>query len=224
MKQKLSFILYAGDYDLIRGLTQVQKGNLLDAIFCHVRNEEPPDLDPETKMAYHFISRQLERDLEKWEATCEARSRAGKRSAEVRAERKRTNAASVPPCSASPTESVSDSESESVSDFVSESVSETPSAFPPTADAVRAYCKARQNNLDPDAFWDYYTARGWKLGNTPMCDWQAAVRTWERKQPASPSTAAADEPFDEFDAWNIAQLRKEIAQRKADAEDVSAFA
>ena len=40
----------------------------------------------------------------------------------------------------------------------------------------------------------------------------------------APSTAVAEEPFDEFEAWNIAQLRKEIAQRKADAEDVSAFA
>jgi len=52
----------------------------------------------------------------------------------------------------------------------------------PTVDAVRAYCRERQNGVDPQRFVDYYTANGWKVGKNPMRDWKAAVRTWERKE------------------------------------------
>lgn len=30
-------------------------------------------------------------------------------------------------------------------------------------------------------FVDFYESKGWKVGNTPMKDWKAAVRTWQRK-------------------------------------------
>ena len=56
---------------------------------------------------------------------------------------------------------------------------------PPTVEEVRAYCEERGNNIDAQAFIDFYTASGWKRGNTPIKDWKACVRTWESrdKQP-----------------------------------------
>ena len=54
--------------------------------------------------------------------------------------------------------------------------------IPPQVDWVREYCSTRNNGIDPQAFCDYYTARGWKIGRMPMKDWQAAVRTWERRE------------------------------------------
>jgi hypothetical protein len=54
--------------------------------------------------------------------------------------------------------------------------------IPPTADEVRAYCDERMNNVDADAFVDFYSAKGWMLGKNKMKDWKAAVRTWERKE------------------------------------------
>jgi hypothetical protein len=50
----------------------------------------------------------------------------------------------------------------------------------PTLEQVRAYCKERNNGVDPQKWFDHYQANGWKVGRTPMKDWQAAVRTWER--------------------------------------------
>lgn len=50
----------------------------------------------------------------------------------------------------------------------------------PTLEEVAAYCQERGNNIDPQAWVDYYTANGWKVGKNPMKDWKAAVRTWER--------------------------------------------
>ena len=51
---------------------------------------------------------------------------------------------------------------------------------PPSVDEVREYCTERRNNIDPQRFVDYYSASGWKRGKTPIKDWKACVRTWER--------------------------------------------
>lgn len=51
----------------------------------------------------------------------------------------------------------------------------------PTADEVRAYCAERGNHIDAQAFVDFYAAKGWKVGSSPMKDWKAAVRTWEKR-------------------------------------------
>ena len=50
----------------------------------------------------------------------------------------------------------------------------------PTLEEVRAYCRERNNNVDAERFYDYYTSNGWKVGRNPMKDWKAAVRQWER--------------------------------------------
>ena len=52
---------------------------------------------------------------------------------------------------------------------------------PPTADDVAEYCRERSNGVDPDAFVDFYAAKGWMIGKSKMVDWKAAVRTWERR-------------------------------------------
>lgn len=50
----------------------------------------------------------------------------------------------------------------------------------PTREEIRLYCLERGKGVDPDRFFDFYTANGWKVGKNPMKDWRAAVRTWER--------------------------------------------
>lgn len=53
---------------------------------------------------------------------------------------------------------------------------------PPTVDEVRAYCEARKNGIDAEAFVAHYESKGWRIGNTPMKKWQAAVITWEKRR------------------------------------------
>ena len=55
---------------------------------------------------------------------------------------------------------------------------------PPTVDEIKKYCDDRGSYLiDPQAFIDYYEARGWMLNkNRKMVDWKAAVRTWENNE------------------------------------------
>lgn len=52
---------------------------------------------------------------------------------------------------------------------------------PPSIDEVEAYCRERGNNIVGEKFVDFYASKGWKVGNTPMKDWKAAVRTWEQR-------------------------------------------
>jgi hypothetical protein len=52
----------------------------------------------------------------------------------------------------------------------------------PTLEDVRAYCKERANNVDPEKWLAYYESNGWRVGKNPMKDWKAAVRTWEKSE------------------------------------------
>lgn len=55
----------------------------------------------------------------------------------------------------------------------------------PSIDDVRAYCLERNNGIDADAWLDHYESNGWRVGKTPMKNWKAAVRNWERNQTPS---------------------------------------
>ena len=57
---------------------------------------------------------------------------------------------------------------------------------PESVEAVRAYCQERNNGVNPEAFFNYYEANGWKVGRNPMKDWKAAVRNWETKDGRGP--------------------------------------
>lgn len=49
----------------------------------------------------------------------------------------------------------------------------------PTLEAVTEYCRERKNSVDPQRFFDYYTANGWMIGCNGIRDWRAVVRRWE---------------------------------------------
>lgn len=61
----------------------------------------------------------------------------------------------------------------------------------PMVAEIREYCRERGNGVDPQRFFDFYEAKGWRVGNQPMKDWQAAVRTWEGRDTARPRDQAS---------------------------------
>ncbi len=52
----------------------------------------------------------------------------------------------------------------------------------PTVEQIKKYCDERKNSVNPQYFFDYYESKGWLVGKTPMKNWQAAIRTWERNE------------------------------------------
>lgn len=72
---------------------------------------------------------------------------------------------------------------------------------PPSVEEVRAYCLERNNQINPETFVDFYTAKGWMVGKNKMKDWKAAVRTWEKdRQPApkAQTLPTSSNPFTEL--------------------------
>lgn len=66
---------------------------------------------------------------------------------------------------------------------------------PPDVEQVRAYCRERGNGIDPEAFVDHYTAKGWMVGRSPMKDWRAAVRTWEQRRRSQGKEAGGEDDW-----------------------------
>lgn len=51
----------------------------------------------------------------------------------------------------------------------------------PTVEEIQNYCNERDNKIDANAFYNFYESKGWKVGNQPMKNWKACIRTWEQR-------------------------------------------
>ena len=82
---------------------------------------------------------------------------------------------------------------------------------PPTVDEIRAYCEERNNKIDPECFWDFYTSKGWMVGKNRMKDWRACVRSWEKSRAErAEQNSTAKDMDDPMATYNIfAQLYDE---------------
>ena len=95
---------------------------------------------------------------------------------------------SITPITVSVSGSVSVSDSVSVNESPSETEREKQAKekrkrfSAPSVDEVRDYCRERGNSIDAETFVDFYASKGWKVGNSPMKDWQSAIRTWEKRE------------------------------------------
>tara|TARA_Y100001963_G_scaffold147669_1_gene224336 strand:- start:137 stop:769 length:633 start_codon:yes stop_codon:yes gene_type:complete len=67
---------------------------------------------------------------------------------------------------------------------------------------IKNYCLERQNNVDAEAFIDFYDSKDWKIGKNKMKDWKAAVRTWERRENKKPTMSKLDA---QINAWTDAK-------------------
>ena len=56
----------------------------------------------------------------------------------------------------------------------------------PSLEEIRQYCISRGNQVDPEQFFNFYESKGWIIGKSPMKDWRAAVRTWEKREKEVP--------------------------------------
>lgn len=90
----------------------------------------------------------------------------------------------------------------------------------PMVEQIKQYCQERENTIDPETFFDYYEANGWRVGKNPMSSWKAAVRTWEKKNKTTKSklsglttTGLDPERFPGIVAW------KKQKQAELEAEE-----
>jgi len=73
----------------------------------------------------------------------------------------------------------------------------------PTFDEVNNYCLERNNNIDAEAFIDFYESKNFMIGKNKMKDWKAAVRTWEKREAKKPKTMSKLDA--QINAWQEAK-------------------
>ena len=55
---------------------------------------------------------------------------------------------------------------------------------PPTIPEIKAYCADQGIEINAEHFYAYYSAAGWKRGNTFITDWKALVNNWKFREGA----------------------------------------
>tara|TARA_R100000995_G_C3477642_1_gene121899 strand:- start:43 stop:645 length:603 start_codon:yes stop_codon:yes gene_type:complete len=68
----------------------------------------------------------------------------------------------------------------------------------PNIEDVKNYCILRNNNIDAEAFMDFYESKDWKIGKNKMKDWKAAIRTWERRETKKTPMSKLDAQINEW--------------------------
>ena len=66
----------------------------------------------------------------------------------------------------------------------------------PTVEDVSLYCQSRNNLVDAEKFFDFYSSNGWKVGKNAMKDWKAAVRTWEKNSTTEQTKSKVEQSLD----------------------------
>ena len=97
-------------------------------------------------------------------------------------------------------ESKSKSKSKRKSKSIKENIQEKNSSrfVPPTLDDIRTYCLERNNSVDPEKFYQYYNAGGWKDSKgQPVKNWKQKIITWEGRSstPNKPHELASGNEF-----------------------------
>lgn len=195
MKQdgdKNSFILYNEQKEVFDSLTDEQAGRLIKTIFEYEVNQKLPD-DPLIKVVFISIRQTLDKNKEKWKEAKRKKSEAGKRGMQSRWGNK-DNGASNDELNQEATDgetTINDNDditedSAVTNDTSKDNVTNKRKTFKkPTIEEIRQYCTERNNNIDAKKFWNFYESKGWKIGKTPMEDWQACVQTWETNEPST---------------------------------------
>ena len=223
-------VVYWETFDLLDELEPVEAKEMLYAIHMYAKEGIEPDFDHNRVMriTWKVIKADIDRSVEKYEQTRNARSAAGKASAE-----KRTNATNANKTQQSSTNANKDQQIQqygtgtvyrtgtgtgigTVSEREREKEREKAA---PTLEEVRDYCAQRGSNVDPERFVAVNAAKGWKIGNTPVEDWKALLQAWEKSQ-HKPQRDGPQEPEHQHvvtmaDVDKLRRMQKKISQGAA---------
>lgn len=193
-----SCVVYSSWETLIYNLPDEQAGMLSKAILHYGITGEKINIDdPTIKAVFEMVKEKIDEDSEKYQAKVD-RAKDLKKS-ETKSERNRDDI--VTKSKRNHNDIGGDTVTVSVTDTVSDTVTDNVNGYPsdtkkrggnsarftpPTVAEVRDYCLERNNGIDAEQFVDFYASKGWMVGKNKMKDWRSCVRTWERRDRASP--------------------------------------
>ena len=186
-------------------LTDEQFGRICRALLRYSRDKEETTLDGVERLVFPRVKLQEDRFQASYDEVTSKRREAGKNGASKRWDGKNSNAIANDGFAmdamandgkakqAIAKHGYTETNTETNIPLPSEGGSVKRKKFaPPTLEEVAAYVAQRGSCVDPQAFIDFYEAKGWVVGKTPMKDWKAACRnaeSWDRwkKKPSQHS-------------------------------------
>ena len=195
MVRDMKYIKVFTDFEkAMAPLGDAERGRLFTAMLMYAECGDVPEFRGNERFLWPTAKLQIDRDAETYGRKAQtARANGtmgGRKKTEIaQAETEKTNIGSF---GSEKTEIAQDKDKDKDKDKYKNEKEKRPSGVkrkgaaaptPPSVEDVRAYCAERANGIDPQAFVDYYDARGWRYGQgKPIVDWRAAVRTWENRR------------------------------------------
>ena len=156
-------------------LNDAEFGRLTRALLKYSMTGEPIALCGNERFFAKRVMAQEDRFKESYDDISSKRSSAGKQGAEKRWQAIANDSKGIANDSKN-----GNTETNTDTDYMLSKDSNNKRFKPPTLEEVQAYCSERGNRVDPQRWYDHYSANGWKVGKNTMKDWKASVRTWER--------------------------------------------
>lgn len=181
-------------YDWIEqtaALSDAERGRLFIAVLEYARSGLEPKLDGRESILFPVFRATIDRDNKVAKTNAQNGALGGRGNKATESEIKRNKATES---ETKPTQEKRHKTQEKDKDKdydKDESIKKAPRRFtPPSVEEVESYCRERKNGVDAQRFVDFYASKGWKVGNNPMKDWKAAVRTWEGRDKETQSASA----------------------------------
>lgn len=195
-----SFVFYKSFYDAIKVAPKKHQLALYSALTCYVFENKTPQLESTSLAIWNAIKPQIDASLKRYE-NAKKGAEYGKLGGRPRKKKEDEEQDNKKPLKGYESKTLdydsdldSDSDSYSDSDSDSNSNEDLDNNKPPnplkgaagkrftkpSVSEIRDYCDERNNGIDAQEFFDFYEAKGWMIGRSPMKDWRACVRTWEK--------------------------------------------
>lgn len=186
--------LYHSFLDVIQPLADDERGRLLTAILIYGKTGQEPEMTGNERFVFPAIRSQIDRDAEKYKDRCNKNAQNvmnrwnGPRSDDTNVYdpiRPNTNAYETYQEKGKNKDKCKCEDKGKGEKGVTKGAQDAPKSarfIKPTVEQVAEYCQERGNGIDPEEFIDHYETNGWMRGKTPVKDWKACVRTWERSR------------------------------------------
>ena len=184
-------------WPLIDDLLPDEKSSLLTALSAYYKGDELPDTERIVKMVFNRIALDNARfDPENRKRLSEIRAEAGRKGG-IKRKQTQANEANESKKSNLPQEENREDKNKSDKRVV---------FVPPTVDEVRAYVNEKGYAINPEAFVDFYTSKGWMIGSNKMKDWRACVRTWVRKDKTRGRSDSQEQKESKYSSLDFSRL------------------
>ena len=186
-----SFIFYRSFFESVKCLDKESGARLLYAIIEYGLDGTESDILGAEKATFIQIKAQIDANNTRYLNGCKG----GRKSKAIndfltKTKPNSNQAGTKPKPNENDNDNDNDNENEKVIDEGAASPQKGKKFKPPTLMEVETYCAERGLQIDAERFIDYYASNGWRVGKSPMKDWQAAVRNWVRRDIAAPPDRA----------------------------------